>query len=165
MSACYLPFFVALSFLIWMFAFRGFLNSSLALESDAQAYYSHFFYWIENIGRGVYPIWEPRRDAGVPVEFFMRRIGSFNPLYFGLLILHKLNLTFINSYLIFITSYLFLGMIGFLQIARKVLKDEFASFVAFLLLLFSSLSTRIFDSYIILICVPMAWFFLLFTVV
>jgi len=154
-----LPFFVTLSFLIWMFAFRGFLSSSLALESDAQAYAEHFYYWIENMARGVFPIWEPDRNAGIPVEFFLRRIGAYNPLYFGLLILRKFHMPFIYAYLIFLTSYFFLGMIGFLQTLRKVIKDDFASYVAFLLLLFSSLSTRVFDSYIIFICVPMVWFF------
>jgi len=152
-----------LSFLLWIFAFRGFLFNKLALISDARAYFEHFHYYLDNIGRGVFPMWEPVRAYGVPIEFFLRRIGEFNPLFFLILILNKSGFSFTSSYLTFLTFYYFLGMAGFYLLAKRLFGDTKAAFAAFLLLMFSSLGTRLFDSFIIGIFVPMVWFFYFLT--
>jgi hypothetical protein len=150
---------IPLSFLVWVFLFRSFLFGDNSLQSDALAYYEHFKFYLDQLGRGVYPLWDPTRDGGVPVEFYLRRIGSFNPLYLLILILEKGGLSFRQSYLFFLAFYYFLGCLGFYGIAKTLLKDKSASFLAFLLLLFSSLGTRLFDSYLLLTFVPGVWFF------
>lgn len=148
-----------LSFVLWVIAFRGFLSAKLNLSSDAIPYYEHFYYFIDNISQGVYPLWEPTRDNGAPVEFFLRRIGSYNPAYLFIVILYKLGLPLYNSYIFFLAFYYFLGLAGFYLVAKLIFRDRFIAFTAYLLLMFSSLGTRIFDSYMHLTFVPLVWFF------
>ena len=148
-----------LSFVFWCIAFRGFLSNQLALSSDAMAYVQHFKFYIDNIIRGVYPSWDPERQWGVPVEFFLRRIGSFNPFILVLALLVKIGIPYTLAYQFFLAGYYFLGLIGFYLLAKQIFQDRQQAFLAFVLLLFSSLGTRLFDSYIILTFVPMVWFF------
>jgi len=148
-----------LAFLFWIFSFCTFLTGENVLVSDAIAYYEHFQYFNDNISRGIYPLWEPTRSYGVPVEFFLRRIGSYNPFICIIVILEKIGLSFTHAYLSFLTVYYFIGMIGFYLVAERLFKDQRIAFVAFLLLMFSSLGTRMFDSYILLTIIPMIWFF------
>jgi len=153
---------ITISFFIWVYLFRGFISGELAITSDATAYVEHFHYFIGNITRGVYPLWEAQRHAGTPIEFFLRRIGSYNPFFYLIVVLYKIGFTFITSYLIFLSIYYFIGMIGFYKIAKRILGCPNMAFVAYLLLLFSSLGTRLFDSYLILTVIPMIWFFYFF---
>ncbi|MCK5580758.1 MAG: hypothetical protein KAJ18_05740 [Candidatus Omnitrophica bacterium] len=183
-------FLLALSSCLWLFAFRDFLTSRLALAGDAAVYYEHIKYFLDNISRGVYPMWEPTRADGVPEEFFLRRIGSFNPLFFVILLLNKAGLPYTHAYLMFLGFYYLLGMSGFYLLAKRIFHstgkhktdkhaflhgriedasrskkkgelsgDARPAFVAYILLMFSSLGTRLFDSYILLVFVPMVWFF------
>jgi len=158
-----LPILFFLSFFLWIFAFRGFLLNKLALVGDAQAYFEHFFFYLHNIGRGVFPLWEPSRSAGVPIEFFLRRIGEFNPFFLLILLLNKAGLSFMSSYLIFLAFYYFLGMTGFYFLAKRIFRQTPMAFAAYLLLMFSSLGTRLFDSFIVGIFVPGVWFFYFLT--
>ncbi len=154
-----IAFLLCLAFLIWFYAFRGFLLDKLTLTSDAMAYYDHFKFFADALKRGVYPLWDPTFEHGIPVEFFLRRIGSFNPLILFPFLLNKLGIPHVLSYLFFLGFYYFLGMIGFYLIAKKIFKNPAVAFVACLLLMFSSLGTRLFDSYILLTFIPMVWFF------
>ncbi len=147
------------AFLVWAYYLRDFLLMRREFVSDAKSYYEHFNYFINNIARGVYPLWEPSRSLGVPVEFFMRRIGEYNPVYLTIILFNKCGLSFMQSYLFFLGGYYFLGMIGFYLLAYRLCQSKPAAFLAYLLLLFSSLGTRMFDSYILLTVVPLIWFF------
>ncbi len=153
------PFFLVLSFLIWCFAFKDFLSGKVVLASDAIAYYEHFKFFTDQLIRGIYPMWDPTVFCGIPFEFFARRIGSFNPLFGILLILKAVGIPHLQAYLAFLALYFFVGMIGYFKLAYLVLNDRRLAFVAFLLLMFSSLGTRLFDSYILLTFIPMVWFF------
>jgi len=128
-------------------------------QSDALAYYEHFKFFVDQLSRGVYPLWDPTREPGVPVDFFLRRIGSYNPMILLLILLPKCGIPFTSSYLIFLSLYYFLGMIGFYKLAESLFCDSRIAFIGFLLLMFSSLGTRLFDSYILLTFIPMVWFF------
>jgi len=68
-----------------------------------------------------------------------------------------------SSYLIFLAFYYFLGMTGFYFLAKRIFRNTPMAFAAYLLLMFSSLGTRLFDSFIIGIFVPGAWFFYFLT--
>lgn len=148
-----------ISFFVWLFAFRGFVRGELSLQSDATSYYDFFRYYIENLTRGVFPMWEPTRAGGVPIEFFLRRIGSFNPFILLIVIFDAIGFSYTTAYFLFLSTYYFVGMIGYFLIARHLFRSNALAFIAYLLLMFSSLGTRLFDSYIILTCVPMIWFF------
>lgn len=150
---------ITAAFLVWAYYLRDFLLARKDSVSDAKAYYEHFYYFINNIARGVFPLWEPSRGLGTPVEFFMRRIGEFNPLYLVIILFNKCGFSYIQSYMFFLGSYYLLGMAGFYLLAHRLCQSKPAAFLAYMLLLFSSLGTRMFDSYILLVIVPMIWFF------
>ncbi len=154
-----ISFLLTLAFALWCFSFHRFLLNQVNLQGDATVYYEHFRFFLENIGRGVFPMWESSRQNGVPVEFFLRRIGEFNPLFLFIIILNKTGIPYTFSYLIFLALYYFLGMIGFYKLAKCFLRDTPMAFAATVLLMFSSLGTQVFWSFIILIFTPMAWFF------
>ena len=147
------------AFLVWGYVFRGFLTNTLMLHSDAHAYYEHFKYYVDNIRLGVYPMWEPTRQTGLPIELFMRRIGSYNPFIFLILILNTIGISYPSSYMLFLTIYYFTGIAGFYLLAKQIFQDRRMAFVASMLLMFSSLGTRLFDSYFHLTMIPMIWFF------
>src|ERR1043166_5232587 len=86
------------SFLLWVFAFRGFIFCKLTLASDAYAYYEHTKYFIDGLMRGVFPMWDPTRDQGVPNDFFLRRIGAYNPVYLLIVVLNKIGVTYTYAY-------------------------------------------------------------------
>ena len=144
---------------LWFFSFRSFVLDKAPLQSDAVAYYEHFEYFLTNISHGVYPLWEPTRNIGVPMEFFLRRIGSYNPLYLFIIVINKAGLPYTLCYLFFLSGYYILGMAGFYLIAKHIFEKTEPAVLAFLLLMFSSLGTRLFDAYIIFMFVPMVWFF------
>lgn len=152
-------FLMGVSFFVWVLSFKGFLFGQLSLAFDAGPYYGHTKFFIYNLAKGVFPLWDPTWVNGAPNEFFLRRMGDVNPLYLVMTLLYKLGLPFTFTYLWTLTAYFFLGTIGFYKLAECLFKDKRFAFAAFLILLFSSLGTRIFDSFIIILFVPMSWFF------
>ena len=148
-----------LTVITWVFCFRVFLTREAPLISDAVSFYDHLKFYIDNISRGVYPLWDPLWSCGSPNEFFLRRIGPFNPFLLLIIIPYKLGLPYWIAFASFITFYFFLGMAGFYKLALEVLKDKRSALLAFVLLSFSSLGTRVFDSYIMMFMTPAIWFF------
>ena len=154
---------IGLSFLLWIFLFRDFLSGKSALVYDAISYYDHIKFYIENIRHGVFPLWDPVWSYGSPNDFFLRRIGPFNPCLFLIPLFDFLGLTYTRAYLAYLAVYYLIGLIGFYLLANRLFGDRKIAFAAYALLLFSALGTRLFDSYIVLMCVPMAWFFYFLT--
>src|SRR3989338_5597594 len=108
-----LSLFILLGCSLWAYALRGFLFGDLALASDANAYYEHFKYYFDQIGRGVFPLWEPNRVDGVSIEFFLRRIDEFNPFHYILPLLARVTGEFIRGYRLYLGAYYLAGMTGF----------------------------------------------------
>ena len=152
---------IILSFLIWMIGLREFLLLKLPVVDDALPYYEHIRFYVENLMRGVLPLWDPVNMFcnGVPNDFFLRRIGPYNPFLLVIALFKLLGIPFQYAYMLYLAFYYWVGTIGFYLIAQIILKDRMAAFVAYVLLLFSSLGTRLFDSYIVFLFVPIVWFF------
>ena len=148
-----------LTVLVWVFCFRVFLVREAPVIADAVSFYDHLKFYVDNISRGVYPLWDPLWSSGSPNEFFLRRIGPFNPLYLLIIIPYKLGLSYWNVFAAFITFYFFLGMVGFYKLALEISKDKNSALLAFVFLSFSSLGTRVFDSYVMMFMAPTIWFF------
>ncbi len=157
-----LPFLLILSAIIWVFCFWDLLSLHRDLSGDAPAYYGHVKYFFVNISHGIYPFWDLSRDNGVLNEFFLRRIGEFNPLLWVIVVLNHLGFEFIAAHRIFLGLYFLLGVFGFYLIARLMLKDRFSAFAACLLLLFSSIGTKVFESFLVYEITPYMWFFYFF---
>lgn len=150
---------LVLSFFIWSFCFRGFLSGELALSSDAVSYYDHIKFFIESLSRGEFALWDPVWNSGVPNDFFLRRFCPYNPFYLVMIAFIKSGLPYKTAYLMFLAGYYWLGIVGFYLLARLIYRNPFFAVLATLLLLFSSLGTRLFDSFILLIFIPLVWFF------
>lgn len=103
-------------------------------------------------------MWDPTRETGISNDFFLRRIGQFNPLYLTLIVFKLLPLTFIQSYLIFIGCYFMLGLLGYFLVLRSLLNDFVPAFCGFVLLLFSCFTAILFKSFLIFLFTPMIWF-------
>jgi hypothetical protein len=151
----YFNFFLAIG--LWLFCFREFIFGKLPFSSDASAYYEHIQLYVDNLLKGIYPLWDPHQQ--VPTEFFLRRFDSFNPFFSFLMLMVKSGIPYDQAYRLFLAAYFFLAMTGFYLLARRIWRDPNAAFVAFLLLTFSSFGTRIFDSYLIFMFTAMVWFF------
>lgn len=152
-------FWIVFAFAVWVFSFWGYLSSKSSFVSDALSYYDHTKFFIENLGHGVYPLWDPFWCYGAPNDFFLRRIGAFNPFYLFILLLKDIGVPYTISYLIFLAGYYWSGMIAFYLLARRIYQDRFIAYAGYLILLFSALGTRLFDSYMMLVTVPLLWFF------
>ncbi len=147
------------SFLLWLFSFREFLLNHRGLTSDAISYFSHTKFYLDSIRQGVYPLWNFMWGNGAPNEFFLRRISVYNPFIYLTILLTSVGVPCTSAYLLYLSVYYFVGMIGFYLLAKELFRERTAAFTAFLLLLFSSLGMRVFDSFFLLIGIPIIWFF------
>ncbi len=154
---------VVAAMILWALMFRGYLSSKVALFDDAISYYDHIKFYLDNMARGVFPLWDPLWFCGAANTFFLQRMGCFNPFLFIALILKIIGFPHTTSYLIYLMMYYFVGCLGFYLLARNVIKDRVGAYTAFLLLLFSALGTRSFDSFMILMFTPIVWFFYFLT--
>jgi hypothetical protein len=150
---------IVLGFVLWVYAFRGYLSSKFILDSDAISYYEHIKFFIENLGSGVYPLWDPMWYNGAPNDFFLRRIGALNPFYLIILIFKWVGIPYTLGYLWFLALYYWGGMVAFYLLAIRLYQDRFMAYAGYLVLMFSALGTRLFDSYMMLVTVPSIWFF------
>ncbi len=150
---------MAIAFGIWIYAFWGFLSAQFSLVEDALAYYDRTKFFINNLSVGVFPLWDTNWYYGAPTDFFLQRIGAYNPFYVLIVLLRYAGLSHTHAYLSFLAIYYFLGMVAFYLLVRRIYQDRFVAFTGFLLLLFSALGTRLFDSYMMLVTVPILWFF------
>lgn len=152
-------FIFAIAICLWVYSFHIFLLQQSPLVSDALSFYEHLKFYLDQLTRGVYPLWDPLWNAGSSNEFFLRRIGPFNPFFFLIALPYRLGLDFALVFGLFLIFYFFLGMAGFYKLAKEVLRDKPAAWVAFGLLCFSSVGTRVFDSYLMMLLTPLVWFF------
>ncbi len=146
-------------FLIWMFFFRFFLSGQSEFVSDAVSYYEHIGIFTDQLAKGHYQLWDPFWSDGAPYHFFLRRIGEFNPFYLIIVLLKLLGFSHPTAYIFFLVIYYALGVAGFYLLTRFILKDAYVAYLGYCILLFSSLGTQLFYNYIILLFVPLVWFF------
>ncbi|MBF0523333.1 MAG: YfhO family protein [Candidatus Omnitrophica bacterium] len=156
-------FFFFVSCLFWIVAFRRFLIGEIGFSSDAVSYYDHTKFYIDNLLHGVFPLWDPFWSCGASNDFFLQRIGPYNPFLLIIVILRFLGMPHGSAYMIFLVTYYFAGCVGFYLLAKNILQHDLAAKTAFLLMLFSALGTRLFDSYLVLVATPLFWFFYFLT--
>jgi len=146
-------------FLLWVFCFLNFFTGHLYLEADAISYADQIRFYTDNLSKGIFPLWDHAWLSGTPYHFFLRRIGDVNPLLFLIVMLKWFGVPSGNAYLIFLGLYYFLAGWAFYLITRFLLVDRFYAFTAYIIFLFSSWGSEIFYNYIIIIFVPLIWFF------
>ncbi len=110
--------------------------------------------------QGVLPLWNPFVMWGTPTQIYLNYVGIYNPLWVIPGILTLCGIDFYHSFIWAVTLYFGLGQAGFYYLAKLILKDDRAAYVAFILFLFSSLSLSLFIQFHPpLIYVPSIWFF------
>src|SRR5271170_6669645 len=98
-------FLVLLPFCVWMISWWGFICVKLGLGTDAFIYYWDSRFFLDNISRGVYPLWNPGYSGGVSWNFFLRRMGEVNPFYWIINGLKFLGVSPLQAHLIFLVFY------------------------------------------------------------
>ncbi len=152
--------FVAGAFVLWLFIFRGYFLYQLALGGTAPAYYYRIKYYLDGLWNGIYPMWNPFQSWGYPDVLDMRVLGEFNPFLYVIWLLQGVTQSFYQAYLVYLALYYWLGLLGFYLLAKSVLKEWPLAFVAYVMVMFSSLGPATFTENVInLIFVPLAWFF------
>lgn len=143
---------------IWICSFLPLLNATKHIIDDAHPYYEHVKFYLDSLVQGIYPLWDPVRDFGVDNEFYLRRIGEFNPAYLIIIVLQKCGISFLIAHRIFLALYFFIGVAGFYFLSRRLFQNPLTHFFVLLAVIFSSLGTLSFQSYLLLIVVPLIWF-------
>ncbi len=163
---------IAAALIVWVILFYPLLSVGQPFIIDAPPYFGSLTALIQNYQNGIYPLWDPGYDVGVPNEFFLRRVGEFNPFYSVYLVMFSLAgspepqlspyTTGSQIYVVFTVLYYFLGAIGFYRFAQAVLRHTPSALLAFVLFLFSSLGFIQFLCFSNLLFVPIIWFFAFF---
>ena len=96
-------FFVLLTgFTLWLAVFiPAFYPGRLILFADALRHFIYTNYFLNNLSRGVFPMWDPFHAWGRPDDFAVRTIGEFNPFLNLIPLLDHLGLSFSPAYFIF----------------------------------------------------------------
>ena len=146
--------------ILWIFVFRDFLFfHTNTINLDTILSYAVVKFFINNILNGVFPLWDPFVDLGVPF-YSLPILGLFNPLIYLIAFLVKASWNYYDAYLAYIVGNFFLGSIGFYFLAKSFIKDERVAYLAYILLLFSGQGTIMFTQLnMLLIFVASVWFF------
>ena len=156
-------FFLILPFMIWSFCFRKFYPGVLVLEEDSIEYFDRIKYYFDNLIRGVYPLWDPFFGWGRPDILNVRMFDEFNPFIYLILLLNRIGISFSLAFFIFMITYFLFGLLGFYLLSKRIFQERRLAYLSLLLLMFSSLGATFFNSgAIILLFVPVTWFFYFF---
>jgi len=132
----------------------------ISLEGTAPAYYYRIKYFLDSIMQGVYPLWNPFSVWGSPDVVDMRALGEYNPFLYSILLFKVAGLSFYKAYLVYMASYYLVGLIGFYLLSKEVMADKRFAYVAYVVLMFSSLSQTVFtENVLIYMFVSIVWFF------
>ena len=112
--------YLLICFSLWIFIFREFIFGDLRIDSDAISYYEHIRFYIQNITRGIFPLWDPFWMSGSPNEFFLRRICPYNPFFVILAGLDRTGINYYTAYMLYLAGYYFLGIFGFFLFSDAV---------------------------------------------
>jgi hypothetical protein len=157
LSAVLLP-----PFLLYLYVCQDFVNGHITLNMDSAAHYCFTKYFVNCLLNGIMPLWEPFVYSGRPFLALING-GMLNP-FINLVPLGVLyGLNYYESYLVFILFYYFLGLLGFFQLSRIIIKNDFFSYIGYIALTFSGMGLMVFNQmYVLLIFVPSVWFFVFF---
>ncbi len=151
--------FLTIPFVLWAGCFFPFFRGHLHLEADAAPYADQIGFYTDHLSQGVFPLWGRDMVNGVPYHFFLRRVGDVNPFFFLMVALKWCGVPASAAYLVFLGLYYFLAGLAVYLITRLLLQEPFYAFVGYVLFLFSSWGAELFYNYIIIIFVPLIWFF------
>ena len=131
---------------LWLFIYRKALLGGPCMTRHGLDYYFIVKYYMENLIRGVFPLWDPFSFWGKADNLDMRFIGEFNPFLWLYPLFLKLGFSPPQSFIFYAIGYYFIGLIGFYLLAKRIFKDRLLACCAFVLFLFSSEVAPIFNN-------------------
>ncbi len=144
--------------LLWAFLYRNILLARAPVFPETFYIYSIVRFVLDNLCSGVFPLWNPYLLWGVPIQIFLTYIGIFNPAWGAMLLLKLGGGDSYQAFMCAAFGYFLLGQFGVYFLARALLKDGRAAYVAFLLSLFSSAGMTVGIQYhMVLLFVPVVW--------
>src|SRR3989338_8025827 len=147
-------------FALWLGLFWGFLSDRATIVQDTFTFYASVKYFLDNLQLGLYPLWDPSVLWGAPATLNIRPIGEFNPFLLLTLFLNRLGFDFYHAFILYLVTYYFVGVLGFYFLAKELLKDKNMAYLAYLMLMFSSLAMTVLSQVnMLLLFVPVVWFF------
>lgn len=147
-----------LPFALWLFLMRDLALGRSIITGDTFSFYATVKFFFSNLAHGIYPLWNPFVVFGMPADIDMRCIGEFNPFLYLIPALNTLGLNFYHAFLVYLAAYFFVGLLGFYLLAKAILKNPLAAYLAYLILMFSSLSMTMFSQVnMLLLFVPAVW--------
>jgi hypothetical protein len=148
------------SILAWIFIFRDYLAGKPAMSWHGIDYYFIIKYYLDNLSRGVFPLWDPFGAWGRPDELDQLFIGAYNPFLWIYSLLATLHVPRPTAFLTYCFVYYQVGVIGFYLLADRLFRDCWLALVAAVAFMFSSHTLAIFNNYCInLLIIPGIWFF------
>src|SRR5689334_20577655 len=128
---------------LWAILMRGFLSQTIPFNMDTNTIYAVTKYYFNNVLNGVIPLWEPFVTLGRPF-YAISICNLFNPVTQIILLLKVLGVPYNIAFSIYIALYFAAGCVGFYFLAKEVLKDKHAAYIAYVGLVFSSLGVSAF---------------------
>jgi len=144
-----MPLILTIPFFIWLGFFRNFLNEHIVLIADGRNFYLIVHYYLANLMRGVYPLWDPFDNWGCVKDLYLRFIGEVNPCFYLISILRWMGFSVQASYFYWLVGYYFLGLAGLYVLAQRLFSDKRVSALVVWLVLFSGLSFGIFSDFVV----------------
>lgn len=154
------PFLILLSsFSFWLWLFKDYFSGSIPINWDTNSNFLILKYFFNSVSQGSIPLWDPFTFLGRHFIYILTSC-ALNPFAWSIFLLNLLGLDYYQAYLIFISAYYFLGVLGFYYLLKIVVHDDKLAVLGMVLLLFSGLGPQVFKQiHMVYIFVPAVWFF------
>ncbi len=144
---------------VWLFCMRDFLFGQIPVNMDTLTIYAVAKFYFNNLLNGTVPLWDPFVSLGAPF-YAITLCNLFSPIALLMPLTALLSGDFYAGFLIYMVSFFILGAWGFYLLAKELIKDKQIAYLAYVLLIFSSLGASMFTQFTLLeLFVPAVWFF------
>jgi len=143
---------------LWMFVVR---YGTASIDIHGDMFYQLIRYFMDNLTRGVFPMWDPMGSWGVVDEIDQRFFGEYNPFLWIYSLLTFLGIPRLWAFLGYALFYFLTGAAGVYFLTKRLTgEDRLPALAAALLYMFASPVFSVFTNLEIhLLLVPVIWFF------
>lgn len=133
---------LAAMLILLMFNWRILVTQELMAQNDTIHSYGQFYYLADSISHGIFPYWNPYMNAGEP-NFISLNAGNFlSPVVIlWILLASFFKFSFLIAWHWIFFTYFLIFALGCYFLFRRVFEYKVSAYIAFITILFSSLST------------------------
>ncbi len=144
---------------VWLFFMRDFLLGVIPVNMDTLTIYAVAKFYFNSVLNGTIPLWDPFVSLGAPF-YAITLCNLFSPVALLMPLIALITGDFYVGFLLYMVAFFILGAWGFYLLAKELIKDKAIAYLAYVLLIFSSLGTSMFTQFTLLeLFVPAVWFF------